>query len=69
MPTLKLNITGMKCQHCVQNVTRALNELGDITATVSLEQASATIESDKAIDTDRLIQAIAAAGYKATTAS
>ena len=68
MHTIKLNINGMKCQHCVQNVTQALNKLGDITATVSLEQASATIESDKAIDTDRLVKVIEAAGYKATPA-
>lgn len=68
MHTIKLNITGMKCQHCVQNVTQALNKLGDITANVSLEQASATIESEKTIDTDRLIKAVEAAGYKATPA-
>ena len=68
MHTIKLNITGMKCQHCVQNVTQALNKLGDITANVSLEQASATIESEKTIDTDKLIKTVEAAGYKATPA-
>ena len=68
MHTVKLNVTGMKCQHCVQNVTQALNKLGDVTATVSLEQASAIIESEQEIDTNHLIKAVEAAGYKATLA-
>lgn len=68
MHTIKLNITGMKCQHCVQNVTQALSKVGDVTATVSLEQASATIESAQEIDTNNLIKTVEAAGYKATLA-
>ena len=68
MHTIKLNITGMKCQHCVQNVTQALSKVGDVTATVSLEQASATIESAQEIDTSNLIKTVEAAGYKATLA-
>jgi Cu+-exporting ATPase len=65
MSTLKLQITGMKCQHCVQNVTQALNKLDGVHATVSLEQAAATVESDKPLDAQTVIKAIQAAGYQA----
>lgn len=66
MHTVKLQITGMKCQHCVQNVSQALNNLAGISATVSLDQANAVIQSEREIDTDMLIKVIAAAGYQAS---
>lgn len=66
MNTITLNVTGMKCQHCVQNVSKALNALNGVTASVSLEGATATIESNNNIDPDTLIAIIQAAGYQAT---
>ena len=65
MQTIKLNITGMKCGHCVQNVTNALNALDGVTATVSLEENSANVQSEGAIDNAMLIKAVETAGYGA----
>jgi len=65
MHTKKFHVSGMKCQGCVQNVLQALNSINGIHAEVSLEQASATVESESDINTGQLIQAIKAAGYQA----
>lgn len=65
MQTVKLNVSGMKCGHCVQNVTNALNALDGVTATVSLEDGTATVEATKAIDNSALIKAVETAGYGA----
>ena len=65
MQELKMKISGMKCGHCVQNVSNALNALDGVTATVSLEENSANIQSEAAIDKAMLIKAVEAAGYGA----
>jgi copper chaperone CopZ len=68
MQTIKLNVSGMKCGHCVQNVTNALNALEGVTATVSLEDGTATVEASKTIDNNTLIKAVETAGYGAQVA-
>ena len=65
MQTTKLNISGMKCGHCVQSVSDALNALDGVTATVSLDEAMATVQSTDAIDYKVLVKAVEDAGYRA----
>ena len=68
MQTIKLNISGMKCSHCVQSVSDALNALEGVTASVSLEDNSANVQMAQAIDTNVLVKAVEAAGYGAQVA-
>ena len=68
MQSIKLNISGMKCGHCVQRVSDALNALDGVTATVSLENNSANVQMAQAIDTNVLVKAVEAAGYGAQIA-
>ena len=65
MQTIKLNISGMKCGHCVQSVSDALNALDGVTATVSLEKAMATVQIADAVDNKVLVKAVEDAGYRA----
>lgn len=58
-------ITGMTCQGCRNKVENALNEIDGISAEVSLEPAEATITMNKHIPTEKLQEALSAAGnYK-----
>lgn len=68
MQTIKLNISGMKCGHCVQSVSDALNALEGVTASVSLEDNSANVQMAQAIDTNELVKAVTTAGYGAQVA-
>lgn len=55
-------ITGMTCQGCQTKVENALNGIDGITAMVTLETAEATITMDKHISTEKLQEALSAAG-------
>lgn len=63
----KLIIEGMMCQHCVAHVTKALNALPDVTATVDLDTNSATVRG-QASD-EALRSAVEEAGYHITSIS
>ena len=59
---MKITIEGMMCQHCVQHVTNALNELDGITdVTVDLEEGTATVQGKASIEAIRTV--IDEAGY------
>lgn len=63
----QLSITGMKCQGCVANVDKALKAVAGVSsATVSLEQNSASVTGD--VSVAELIKAVEGAGYKASEA-
>ncbi len=67
--TLKLDITGMTCDHCVRAVTNAVQDVDGVTkAAVSLETKSAVVEGD-AFDVDAILEAISEEGYEAAIAS
>ncbi len=54
----------MTCQNCVRHVTEALREVPGIrSAEVSLEQASATVQSDHPVDMAVIRHALVEAGY------
>ena len=58
-------ITGMTCDGCRTKVENSLNEIDGVTAAVSLEPAEAVITMDKHIPTEKLQEALSAAGdYK-----
>ena len=66
--TIKLNVSGMTCNHCVMHVTKALNGVSgvDRVVEVSLNRGEASIEG--AADADELIAAVQKAGYEASLA-
>jgi copper chaperone len=66
-PTTELKITGMTCNHCVKNASRALEGVpGTISVEVRLEPGSATVKGTA--DVTQLIAAIKEVGYEAELA-
>ncbi len=59
-----LKVTGMTCQHCVMNVTKALKAVPGVeSADVSLEKAEAVVSGSAG--REALVQAVKTAGYDA----
>ena len=56
-------IEGMSCAHCSRRVENALNELDGVSATVNLEEKSATLTLSKEVSADALREAIEDAGF------
>lgn len=69
--TVKLKVTGMSCEHCVQAVKRALEGVPGVKgAQVSLEQGLVEVETGTdSVPVDQLIKAVEEAGYRAETLS
>ena len=63
----KLTIDGMMCQHCVAHVSKALNSLPGVTASVDLDTKTATV-SGTASD-EALKKAVEEAGYSVVSTS
>ncbi len=66
MNTVRLQITGMTCDHCARTVEEALGSLPNVKARVSYEDALAEIETSADIAPERLVKAVQAKGYVAT---
>ena len=66
---IKLNITGMTCQHCVKAVTAALAGVPGVerVVDVNLEHGEATLEGNP--DPGRLIEVVREEGYEAKLAA
>jgi len=65
--TKKIFIEGMSCQHCVNHVKNALEELDGIkSAKVSLENKWAEIELSQDVANEKIKEAIEDAGYEVT---
>jgi copper chaperone len=61
---IKLNVSGMTCNHCVMAVTRALEGVSGVSkAHVSLERGEATVEGSPNVRD--LIAAVEDEGYQA----
>lgn len=56
-------IDGMSCAHCQKRVENALNELEGVTATVNLEEKSATLNLTKEVSMDAIKEAVEDAGF------
>jgi copper chaperone CopZ len=66
--TTQLKITGMTCNHCVGNVTKALEGVeGAETVEVSLKPGGATVTGNA--KSSKLIAAVKEAGYEAELSS
>jgi copper chaperone len=64
---IKLNVSGMTCNHCVMHVTKALNGVSGVDRVeVGLDRGEALV--DGSADTDELIAAVKNAGYEASLA-
>lgn len=62
---LKLDVTGMTCNNCVQHVAKALNDVpGVVSVIVDLDAATASVAGEAT--SDALLAAVADAGYAAT---
>ena len=66
----ELKIEGMHCTACAQTVERALHGIEGVqSAAVHLLTERVTIEHDERVSAERMIEAVAAAGYRARTVS
>ena len=59
-----MTIEGMSCEHCSGRVTKALNALPGVTATVDLKAGKAQVEGD--VSDELLKKAVEDAGYTVT---
>ena len=65
--TKTIHIEGMMCQHCVDHVTKALNQVNGVTANVDLSKNQATVSITNQTVTDAMLtKAIEEAGYQVT---
>lgn len=61
---IELNIKGMTCQHCVMNVTKALENVPGVNSVkVNLENKTAVVDGD--VETEKLVEFVKKAGYGA----
>ncbi|WP_082745193.1 heavy metal translocating P-type ATPase [Burkholderia savannae] len=68
--TTTLFVEGMHCGGCTARVEKALARVPGVTgATVDLDAGTATVDATPAVDAPRLIDALGAAGYRATVAT
>jgi len=57
-------VKGMVCKHCVMHVTEALGELPGVThVVVSLEDGTATVDTNAPVTNEALAAAITDVGY------
>ena len=61
-----LEIKGMMCGHCAGHVSRALNSIPGVKATVDLASKTATVESASPVEDTVLMEAVKNAGYEVT---
>ena len=70
MATLKLNVSGMHCGHCVLKVEKALKGVpGAFAAQVDLEAGKAEVDFDGRAAPERFLEAVRGAGYAAQVAA
>ncbi|GAB4081943.1 hypothetical protein GCM10028783_28920 [Modestobacter muralis] len=63
---VRLDITGTICASCANRIERKLNKLDGVQASVNYATEAATVRYDPTVvDTDRLLDTVAAAGYSA----
>ncbi len=61
----KIKIGGMSCMHCVQAVTKALQQVPGVgNPEVSLERAEASFEAGPELDMQQVKKAVQEAGYQ-----
>lgn len=58
-----LRVDGMSCQHCVNRVMEAINDIDGASALVNLKKGTVTVSMETPIDSGILKAAIEKAGY------
>ncbi|RQZ19259.1 Cu(2+)-exporting ATPase [Burkholderia sp. Bp9031] len=67
MQTIELSVDGMHCGGCTGRVQRALAAVpGVVEATVDLDAHAATVIAQDTVEPEQLVDAVGAAGYRAT---
>jgi len=66
MAIVKIQITGMTCDHCAKNAEDALNALDGVKATVSYQDGMANVETRGVVDEIQLLKVVESRGYGAT---
>lgn len=67
MATVKLQLDGLHCGHCVKSVEKALTELSTVrNVKVDLATQTAVIESDESVE--KLVNTIVEIGFEAKLA-
>ena len=59
-----LKVSGMHCEHCVNNVTNAINRIDGASASVSLARGEAVVSYDREVDERQIARALEQAGYR-----
>ncbi len=59
-----VHIEGMTCEHCVQSVKKALNEIKGVSARVDLQKKEAVVSYDREIANDVLKKTVEKAGFQ-----
>ena len=59
-----VTISGMHCEHCVNNVTNAINRIDGASASVSLARGEAVVSYDREVDERQIARALEQAGYR-----
>lgn len=62
--TKTLHIQGMHCDHCVQSVTSAINQIDGAAAKVNLQAGTALVSYDREISNAALKAAVEKAGFQ-----
>ena len=63
---IELSVGGMTCASCQRRVEKALTKIDGVTASVNYATGSAVIDSEQAIDPQKLIEVIEGVGYSAS---
>lgn len=63
---IDLDIEGMTCASCVTRVEKRLGRIDGVTAQVNLATERARVTAPVGVDTEQLIEAVEAAGYRAS---
>ena len=64
---IKIAIDGMTCQHCVQHVTQALQNLEGVSqVSVDLDSGRAEVQTESALSDAAIEEALDEEGYRAT---
>ena len=58
------HVEGMSCQHCVNRVMEAVNDIEGASARVNLKKGTVTISMDRPIEDAVFVSAIEDAGYE-----
>ncbi len=64
-----LQISGMHCDNCAENVRTAINDIDGAMAKVNLKKGTAEVSYDRELDDDALRSAVEHAGYQVVSIS